>query len=44
MHEVIFESLIVPLYSVAWGDVCTGAGTQVKGPRSQPVSAGPHGG
>ena len=31
------------MYSIALRDVCPGASTQVKGPRSQPVSAGPYG-
>ena len=33
-----FSLLIVSLYSVAGGDVCPGASTLVKGPRSQPIS------
>ena len=38
--EVIFQSLTVSLYFVAWGEVCPGAGIAPKGPRSQPVSEG----
>ena len=37
-YTVLFSPLIVSLYSVAPGGICQGAGTAIKGPRSQLVS------
>ena len=41
MYTVIFYSLIVSLYSVAPENICPGASTVAKGPRSQPFSVLP---